>query len=58
MNMAFVKPLVGAAIGAAVGFAMYKVVGCRGGACPLTGNPWLSMIVWGAVGAMLSMSGR
>jgi hypothetical protein len=58
MNTALLRPLLGAAIGAAVGFAMYKLVGCRSGACPLTGNPWISVILWGVIGAMVSLSPR
>ena len=49
-----VKALIGAAIGAAIGFAMYKFVGCRTGTCPLTANPWVAMILWGSMGALLA----
>lgn len=56
MNPAL-KMAVGGVIGAAVGFAMYKFVGCRTGTCPLTANPWMAMAVWGAFGA-LAMSGK
>jgi hypothetical protein len=55
MSAQVIRPVLGAAVGAAVGFAVYKFVGCRTGACPLTGSPWVSMLIWGAVGAMLSM---
>ena len=47
----------GAAIGAAIGFAIYRFVGCKTGACPLNSNPWISMLVWGIVGA-ITTSGR
>jgi hypothetical protein len=56
--MSLVRPLVGAVVGAAVGFAVYKFVGCRTGACPLTGNPWIAMIWWGVIGAMVATSPR
>jgi hypothetical protein len=39
---------------AALGFAMYKFVGCRTGACPLTGNPFIAMAVYGGLGALLA----
>jgi hypothetical protein len=44
----------GAAVGAAVGFLIYRTVGCRTGACPLTGNPYIAMAVYGLLGAILS----
>ena len=51
------KPAIGALIGAAVGFGIYKFVGCRTGACPLQANPYVSMIVWAVFGAMI-VSGK
>ena len=51
------RTLVGAAVGAAIGFAMYKFVGCRTGACPLTGNPYIAVVIWGVMGAIVA-SGR
>lgn len=56
--MSLFRPLIGAVIGAAVGFAIYKFVGCRTGACPLTGNPWIASVWWGAIGVMAAMSSR
>ena len=52
-----VRAVLGAGIGAAIGFAMYKFVGCRTGACPLTGNPYIAVFIWGVMGAILA-SGR
>ena len=48
-----VRIVIGALIGAAIGFAMYKFVGCRTGACPLTGNPFTAMTIWGIAGALM-----
>ena len=53
MNI-ILKTVLGAAIGAAVGFAMYKFVGCRTGTCPLSANPWIAMIIWGVMGAIIA----
>ena len=36
--------LVGAVVGAALGFGWYKLVGCSSGTCPLTSNPFISTI--------------
>lgn len=49
-----VKTVIGAAVGAGVGFAMYKFVGCKTGACPITASPWSSMLVYGLLGALLA----
>jgi len=48
-----VRMIIGGVVGAAIGFAMYKFVGCRTGACPLTSNPYVAMIIWGLVGALM-----
>lgn len=47
----------GAAVGVLLGWAMYRFVGCRTGACPLTANRWVAMALWGLMGAVLA-SGR
>ena len=49
-----IRGVIGAVIGAAVGLAIYKFVGCRTGACPLQANPWIAMVVWGVMGAMIA----
>jgi len=40
--------ITGALVGGAGGFAYYYFVGCTSGSCPITSNPYIS-IVWGAV---------
>jgi hypothetical protein len=44
--------LLGAALGALFGFAQYKFVGCQTGACPLVGNPYSAVILWGLIGGL------
>ena len=51
------KTILGAVAGATIGFLMYRFIGCKTGTCPLTANPWTSMVIWGIVGA-ISASGR
>jgi len=49
-----IRIVVGAVVGAGIGLAMYKFVGCRTGACPLTANPYIAMTIWGLMGALVS----
>jgi hypothetical protein len=50
--------LIGATLGAALGFGWHKLVGCSSGACPLTSNPIISTIYGLTVGALLAGSFR
>lgn len=50
--------VIAALIGAAIGFGYYRLVGCSTGACPLTSNPWISMIYGGVMGALVATSFR
>jgi Family of unknown function (DUF6132) len=40
-------------LGGAAGFLYYKFVGCKTGACPLTGNPWISTLYGAFIGWMI-----
>ena len=40
-------------IGAAGGFLFYRVIGCRTGMCPITSNPWLSILYGAVIGASM-----
>lgn len=46
--------ILGAAIGAAVGYGMYRLVGCRTGTCPLTATPGTSMLIYALLGALVA----
>ena len=48
--------LIGLGGGAAVGFALYRFVGCRTGACPITANPWTSIIYGMVLGLFLALA--
>ena len=50
--------LIGATLGAVLGFGWHKLVGCSSGACPLTSNPIISTIYGLTVGALLAGSFR
>ena len=53
MNM-LLRIGIGGICGSGAGFMMYRFVGCRTGACPLTANPWVAMFIWGLMGVMLA----
>lgn len=48
------RMLIGGAVGVAAGYAIYRFIGCRTGACPLNSNPYVSMAIWGVMGALVA----
>ena len=52
----FLRIVVGTVVGAAVGLGWHKLVGCSGGACPLTGNPFISTLYGMTAGALVAAS--
>lgn len=48
------RAVIGGVIGALVGFGVYRFVGCKTGACPLSGNPWIATILWALIGAVIA----
>jgi hypothetical protein len=51
-RMAFIG--LGAVFGAAVGYLVYRFVGCRTGTCPITRSPYLSMLFGALLGGLIS----
>ena len=45
---------IGAVIGGLAGFALYKIVGCSNGACPITSSPWISTLVGMVMGSLVA----
>lgn len=39
-----VKIAVGAIVGGVAGYLYYRFVGCSSGACPITSNPYMTII--------------
>ncbi|MBN1541772.1 hypothetical protein JW992_06465 [candidate division KSB1 bacterium] len=54
----FIKPTVGALLGAAGGYAYYYFIGCRTGTCPITANPWISTLYGSLIGFVLVFPSR
>jgi hypothetical protein len=46
--------IVGAVAGGIVGFLYYRFIGCRSGACIITGNPYISTIYWAVLGGLVA----
>ena len=49
-----IRVLIGGAIGIALGFIYYKTIGCATGTCPITSNPWSSMLYGGVLGVLVT----
>lgn len=45
--------IIGIVLGAAGGYAYYYFVGCAGGTCPITSNPYISVIYGAFMGYLL-----
>jgi hypothetical protein len=48
------RHFIGIAVGLAGGFLYYRLVGCSSGACPITSNPWLTLMWGGVMGYLLA----
>ena len=44
----FWKPFLGIIFGGVAGFLYYYFVGCSSGTCPITSNPYMT-IIWGSL---------
>ena len=50
---ALVKPLLFGVAGALLGFAYYYFIGCQGGTCAITSNPYISTAYGTLIGVLL-----
>ena len=49
-----IKLIMGIVIGAALGYAYYRFIGCASGTCPITSNPIVSTLYGAIMGALFS----
>ena len=49
-----VRTILAALLGAGVGLAYQRFIGCRTGTCPITSNPYISSIYGAVLGFLLS----
>ena len=47
--------VLGIIIGGAAGYLSYHLVGCSTGSCPITSNPWSSILYGAAIGALIGL---
>lgn len=45
--------LAGLVVGIAGGYIYYVEIGCNSGTCPITSNPWMTMLWGGLMGYLL-----
>lgn len=46
--------VIGAVVGGVVGYLYYRFIGCRSGACIITGNPYISTLYWAVLGGLIA----
>jgi len=46
--------IIAAVLGGAGGYGWHRLVGCRTGTCPITANPWTSILYGIAIGMMFN----
>jgi hypothetical protein len=47
------QAIIGIVVGILGGYLYYAKVGCTSGSCPITSNPWMSMLWGGIIGYLL-----
>jgi len=48
------KIIIGIVLGGVIGFLYYRFVGCSSGTCPITSNPFSSIIYGAVIGYLMT----
>lgn len=51
-----VRVIIGIVIGGTAGYLYYRFVGCRSGSCPITSNPFSSILFGAIFGGLIASS--
>ena len=52
------KFALGIVIGGLFGYLIYRFVGCKTGTCPITRNPYISIMYGALMGALVAFGGK
>ncbi|NSW44982.1 MAG: hypothetical protein HPY79_04125 [Bacteroidales bacterium] len=52
-KLIFTRTFLGVIIGMVGGFAYYYFIGCNSGSCPITSNPYISILYGALLGGVL-----
>ncbi|MBN2412112.1 hypothetical protein JXQ31_10515 [candidate division KSB1 bacterium] len=55
MKKNILKIMLGTIVGGILGFGYYYFIGCKTGTCPITGNPYISLIYGAGMGLLLTL---
>jgi hypothetical protein len=47
---------LGITLGGLFGFLYYRLVGCSTGSCPITSNPWISILYGAVIGFLFTQA--
>ena len=54
----FTRFIIGIITGGIAGFLYYYYIGCNSGSCPITSNPYITILYGAAMGALLMFKKR
>ena len=54
LNKMLYRIMLGAGLGALVGLLYWEYIGCNGGSCPLTSNPYKTVIIFTIMGGFMA----